>query len=132
MRNRRPHTGSVRSRGRVLALAFGSLAIAIATPTVVALMPDPPKGQTQVPTTIQDFFAPGTQPNPESSEFMRVLPSNNCTFCHSDFSETFAPFDTWVSSMMAQSARDPIWHAARYHPLRATRPPFPGTAGEPT
>ena len=77
---------------------------------VSAFMGDPP-AQTQLPTTAQDFFQPGTQPNSSPVEFTPVQPSINCTFCHSDYSEQYAPFDTWVGSLMAQSARDPIWHA---------------------
>jgi len=67
--------------------------------------------QVQIPTTAQDFFQPGTQPDPTSTTLNAIIPSQNCTFCHSDYSPTFAPFDTWVASMMGQSARDPIWHA---------------------
>jgi hypothetical protein len=67
--------------------------------------------QVQLPTTAQDFFQPGTQPDPTGETLAAIIPSQNCTFCHSDYSPTFAPFDTWVASMMGQSARDPIWHA---------------------
>jgi hypothetical protein len=68
-------------------------------------------GQTQLPTTLQDFFAPGTQPNADPDQFTAVISAINCTFCHSDYSPSFAPYDTWVASMMGQSARDPVWHA---------------------
>ena len=74
-------------------------------------MGDPP-GQSQLPTTAQDFRQPGTQPNQNPDEFAPVIQSANCTFCHSDYDSESAPFDTWISSMMAQSARDPVWHAA--------------------
>ncbi len=109
---RSPRLNFLRPRLRrpLTAVAVAGLALAAVASTVGAFM-QPPGGQVQVPTTLQDFFQPGTQPNPNGNEFMRVLPSQNCTFCHSDFSPTFAPFDTWVSSMMAQSARDPVWHA---------------------
>ena len=79
--------------------------------TVGAFMGGPPV-QTQIPTTAEDFRQPGTQPNANTDQFAATISSNNCTFCHSDYSPTFAPFDTWVTSMMAQSARDPVWHAA--------------------
>ena len=69
-------------------------------------------GQTQLPTTGDDFFMPGTQPNPNAAEFTRVVGAVNCSFCHSDYSNEFAPLDTWVASVMGQSARDPVWHAA--------------------
>ena len=71
-----------------------------------------PPVQTQIPTTAEDFRQPGTQPNANTDQFTATISSTNCTFCHSDYSPTFAPFDTWVTSMMAQSARDPVWHAA--------------------
>ncbi|MBX3354327.1 MAG: hypothetical protein KF724_01360 [Phycisphaeraceae bacterium] len=69
-------------------------------------------GQVQLPTTPDDFFLPGTQPNPNASEFARVQGAISCSFCHSDYSIEFAPLDTWVASVMGQSARDPVWHAA--------------------
>jgi len=69
-------------------------------------------GQIQLPTTGDDFFSPGTQPNPNALEFHRVLGAINCNFCHGNYSNDFAPLDTWVASVMGQSARDPVWHAA--------------------
>jgi hypothetical protein len=88
-----------------------ALAAAGLSGVVSAFMGDPP-GQTRLPTTAQDFVQPGTQPNPDTAQFAPTVPSINCTFCHSDYDAEAAPFDTWVSSMMAQSARDPVWHAA--------------------
>jgi hypothetical protein len=72
-------------------------------------------GQTQLPTTVEDFFQPGTQENPP--DFDELLPSWACSGCHEydddgNPDHVVAPFDTWVSSMMAQAARDPVWHAA--------------------
>lgn len=61
-----------------------------------------------VDTTINDFFQPGTQPNTLATN---VFESISCTFCHSDFDPNHAPYDKWVTSMMAQSARDPIFYA---------------------
>ncbi|MSR69546.1 MAG: hypothetical protein EXS17_04290 [Phycisphaerales bacterium] len=68
--------------------------------------------QVQVPTTASDFFLPGTQPNTDSLAFEPIQASNNCSYCHGEYNATVAPFDTWVVSMMGQSARDPVWHAA--------------------
>lgn len=93
------------------ACALGAAVVAVTAPTVLGFMGGPP-GQTQVPATPSDFFLPGTQPNANPYEFQRIVASNSCTFCHSDYSPEDAPFDTWVASMMAQSARDPVWHAA--------------------
>ncbi len=68
--------------------------------------------QVQVPTTATDFFLPGTQPNTDSLSFEPIQASNNCSYCHGEYNATVAPFDTWVVSMMGQSSRDPVWHAA--------------------
>jgi len=62
-----------------------------------------------LPTTSNDFFEPGTQPNTLSAAL--VSPST-CRFCHGDYSDEEAPFNRWAASMMAQSARDPIFKAA--------------------
>ncbi len=74
-------------------------------------------GQQTLPTTVDDFFHPGTQPNPDAGAFAPVQPGGNCSFCHGFYSmempKTYAePYDGWVNSLMAQSARDPIWQAA--------------------
>lgn len=68
--------------------------------------------QTQLPTTNEDFYGPGTQPEPDYTLFRPILMSFDCRSCHSQFDVESAPYDSWVTSMMAQSARDPIWHAA--------------------
>ncbi len=68
--------------------------------------------QTQLETTGEDFLLPGTQPNSNPYQFIPIYSSNSCGFCHADFDVESAPMDTWISSAKAQSARDPIWHAA--------------------
>ena len=61
-----------------------------------------------VPTTIDDFFMPGSQPN-ESGTF---LTPGNCG-CHSGYSTgDIEPVETWKGSMMAHSMRDPLFLAA--------------------
>jgi hypothetical protein len=61
-----------------------------------------------IPTTLRDFFAPGTQPNmlidPVYSAF-------DCSGCHSDYNEAWEPYSRWSASMMAQAARDPVFYA---------------------
>jgi hypothetical protein len=91
-------------------IAAAAILAACAAGTVGAFMGGG-GGQVQIPTTPQDFFQPGTQPDATGEVVVPISSSQNCTFCHSDYSPTFAPFDTWVASMMGQSARDPIWHA---------------------
>ena len=68
--------------------------------------------QIQLQTDTAAFFGPGTQPNTDYLEFKPLLSSTNCVYCHSDFNADTAPYDTWVVSLMGQSARDPVWHAA--------------------
>lgn len=63
-----------------------------------------------VPTTLQDFHQGGSQPNSLTVKLQSV---EICAQCHSEYSVDHAPFDNWVGSMMAQSARDPMMHAAR-------------------
>jgi len=90
-------------------LAVGGATLFLAVGTVVARGAG---GQKQVPTTGADFFQPGTQPNPDIEQFDPIVGAQNCTYCHSGYGEGIAPYDTWVTSMMGQSARDPVWHAA--------------------
>jgi hypothetical protein len=60
-------------------------------------------------TTLEDFHQPGSQP---FSLIEYPLVSNACQFCHGGYDEHAEPFAHWKASMMAQSARDPIFHAA--------------------
>ena len=70
--------------------------------------------QVQLPATLDDFFIPGTQ---EGTLIDPMINPFNCRFCHEfeydgNKEHVVAPFDNWVTSMMGQAARDPIWHAA--------------------
>jgi hypothetical protein len=58
------------------------------------------------PTTINDFFLPGSQPN-ESGE---ILDANSCN-CHSNYDKHVEPEFTWQGGMMAQAMRDPLFTA---------------------
>lgn len=68
--------------------------------------------QVQIPTSSADFFQRGTQPTLDGSGFELIQSSNSCSYCHGSYSNTHAPYDAWVVSMMGQSARDPVWKAA--------------------
>jgi len=73
-------------------------------------------GQVQVPTTEHDFYHEGSQPDPTGYDYV-VVSRFNCINCHQfdddqNAEEVVAPYNNWVSSMMAQSSRDPIFHAA--------------------
>ncbi len=72
--------------------------------------------QVQVPTTHEDFFQPGTQPEPAGMQAFEVS-IFTCTNCHrfeddDNPDEMTAPYENWSLSMMAQSVRDPVWQAA--------------------
>src|SRR5262249_45391777 len=61
-----------------------------------------------IPTTLLDFFHPGTQPNSLNAE---IIPSTTCAFCHGYYDENQEPYTRWSASVMAQSARDPVFYA---------------------
>lgn len=70
----------------------------------------------QVPTTLEDFFLPGTQPNSLNSP---IIPSSqSCVLCHGGYSnedplvEPHAPYELWKASLMSQASRDPLARAA--------------------
>jgi hypothetical protein len=77
----------------------GSGAIALITVGVLA-SPD---------TTLEDFHQPGTQP---LQMVEALLTSQSCAFCHGGYDEHAEPYRHWKASMMAQSGRDPVFHAA--------------------
>lgn len=81
-----------------LGLIFGSVAFAVAG--------DP---QTQVPTTLNDFRMPGTQPNMLVDN---IVGADSCASCHGFFDEQHDQYSTWSASMMGQAMRDPLFLAA--------------------
>ncbi len=122
---RRSPADSLSSR-RLAAVLLGTAAVGLLVPLAVAGggkgggkgggggggTGGPAGGQVQLPTTLDDFDSLGTQPNSDSLEFRRIYSSVNCMFCHADYGLETPPYDTWVVSLMAQSARDPVFHAA--------------------
>lgn len=98
--------GSRKRRGaawEVVYLALcGAAALAVALGVKLAFA--------TVPTTVADFYAPGTQPHGVDHQ---LVFAGACMGCHTDYEEWHN--DTgylWSGSMMAQSARDPIFYAA--------------------
>jgi hypothetical protein len=61
-----------------------------------------------VSTTVLDFQQPGTQPNAMLQE---IQPAYACLYCHGQYDDAIEPYGLWKSSMMAQSMRDPLFHA---------------------
>ena len=62
-----------------------------------------------VGTTALDFSGPGSQPLSLTDD---IQVSGNCAGCHGNYDDAVEPYRNWASSMMAQSSRDPIFHAA--------------------
>lgn len=60
-----------------------------------------------VPTNINDFFLPGSQPG----ESGNIEHPNKCDNCHGGYDEAVEPAFNWRGSMMAQAARDPLYLA---------------------
>jgi hypothetical protein len=60
-------------------------------------------------TTLRDFDQPGTQPIEESG-LPQALPAG-CASCHGGYNEEHEPYGTWLGSMMAHAAFDPIFLA---------------------
>ncbi|MEC9477046.1 MAG: hypothetical protein VX764_08420 [Planctomycetota bacterium] len=59
-----------------------------------------------IPTTLEDWVQPGTQPG---TIIEPIIAGSACNLCHSSF--TNAPVDRWKTSIMAQAGRDPLFHA---------------------
>ena len=75
----------------------------------IALLAGPAlSAQLPIQTTAEDFKQPGTQPTTINTE---IIYSTGCTSCHANFDIDTEPYRPWNASMMAQSARDPIFHA---------------------
>lgn len=65
--------------------------------------------QMQIASTLEDFRMPGTQPGDLTDPIVSVA---NCTFCHAYFDPDDEPYTRWAGTMMANSMRDPVFHAA--------------------
>lgn len=63
---------------------------------------------TQVPTTLEDFFLDGTQPETLNHP---IVDATACATCHGLYDEVHEPWTNWTASMMGQAARDPLFHA---------------------
>jgi hypothetical protein len=97
-----------RNQKIAIASAAATTAVTILSASLSAGVGD----QVQVPTSSADFFQLGTQPVLDGSGFELIQPSSGCSYCHGGYSNTHAPYDSWVASLMGQSARDPVWKAA--------------------
>jgi len=62
-----------------------------------------------LPTTLNDFAAPGSQPLSLDAQPTSAIV---CSFCHSGYAEDEEPFTLWSTSLMAHAGRDPVFLAA--------------------
>lgn len=64
-------------------------------------------------STANDYFQPGTQPSTAGSPITPMVDASNCSACHGNYDPTLEiePHRTWATSMMAMSARDPMFWA---------------------
>ncbi|MGD8393835.1 MAG: PKD domain-containing protein, partial [Candidatus Eiseniibacteriota bacterium] len=60
-----------------------------------------------VPTTLDDFFLPGSQPGQSGN----LEHPSKCDNCHGGYDQAVEPAFNWRGSMMAQAARDPLFYA---------------------
>jgi hypothetical protein len=60
-----------------------------------------------VPTTLDDFFLPGSQPQQSGN----LEHPSKCDNCHGGYDLTVEPAFTWRGGMMSQAARDPLFFA---------------------
>ncbi len=61
----------------------------------------------QAPTTINDMFLPGSQPNQSGT----LEKPDRCENCHGGYDQPVEPGFNWRGSMMSQAARDPLFFA---------------------
>lgn len=61
----------------------------------------------QAPTSLEDFFLPGSQPGDSGN----IEQPSKCDNCHGDYDLAVEPAFNWRGSMMAQAARDPLFYA---------------------
>ena len=98
----RMHTSKARS-ALVRIAGFSSIAAGLAAAITHTAHPK------YILTSLQDFHQPGTQPNTLQEP---ILSSDNCSGCHGHYDPDEEPYTRWTTSMMAQSTRDPVFHAA--------------------
>ncbi len=60
-----------------------------------------------LPTTINDFFLPGSQPNQSGN----LETPDKCDNCHGGYDLAVEPAFNWRGGMMSQAARDPLFYA---------------------
>lgn len=90
-------------KGVARTLAWGT-GVSITAAFVTLTFADP----VQVPTTLEDYFLEGTQPETLNHP---VVDSSACAGCHGLYDAVHEPWTNWTASMMGQAARDPLFFA---------------------
>ena len=106
-------------RAILMTVAVIMAALAVGAGRTVSGFRDAGPPGTPIGTTLEDFFMPGTQPDPGGAELTPIVSVFDCLLCHADFDATIPPLPldaepvrTWSGSMMAQATRDPVFWAA--------------------
>lgn len=87
---------------------FGLLALALSAAFAIRAHAIAQAGL-PLPTTLEDFKQPGTQP---LTLTQTVYDSSACQGCHSGYDPNQEPYSRWSASMMGQAGRDPVFFAA--------------------
>ncbi len=70
----------------------------------------------QVPTTRNNFFMTGTQPDSYGDTLVPIVSAQDCRGCHEVYNpygnQEYPIYTRWEGSMMANAALDPVWRAA--------------------
>ncbi|MCH8912914.1 MAG: hypothetical protein IIA33_05030 [Planctomycetes bacterium] len=110
----RPTHSGFAMRSSIALIVVACCLLAQRQRTTFAGDPPPPL----LPTTLEDFFLPGTQPDPDGIELTPIEPASPlCQLCHGFFTPELGqpheaePYRNWAGSMMAQASRDPIFYA---------------------
>ncbi len=96
---------------RLSAPLVGKLSLVVAVSAGAVALAWNPGGGTNLPlpTTVNDFFMPGTQ---ELTLNVDLAGGDSCSTCHGNYDDAIEPYSNWAASMMGQAARDPMWYAA--------------------
>lgn len=93
------------SNTRKIKMAKVSIAFFVIAMLTSAILP--PGIRSFVPTTLNDFFLPGSQPLQSGT----ILSPDLCDNCHGGYDLAVEPAYNWRGSMMAHAQRDPLYLA---------------------
>ncbi len=101
----RVQSGFVRKSALTVACGVGVVWVGLAG---YAIAQPRGAGPLPLPTTLTDFFQPGSQPGDLVAP---MASAQSCGGCHGFYDEAVEPYTSWTASMMGQAARDPIFYA---------------------